>query len=103
MIENQTADIELDNKESNECDSGIDQDSDSDSRQRNEDSDSGSRQRNDDTEGQKGLQRRSPRVRDHQLKVTYQEVKSTSDGRRSNKASSHSNSRGRSPTPGKRD
>ena len=92
MIENQTADIELDNKESNECDSGIDQDSDSDSRQRN-----------DDTEGQKGLHRRLPRVRDHQLKVTYQEVKSTSDGRRSNKASSHSNSRGRSPTPGKRD
>ena len=86
MRENQTADIELDNEESNEYDrnddSGIDQGHD------NRDTDSDSRQSTDDTGGQKGLHRRSPRLKD-QLRVTYQETQSASNGRRSHKANSN--------------
>ena len=96
MRENQTADIELDNGEGNEYDrnddSGIDQGHD------NRDTDSDSRQSTDDTGGQKGLHRRSPRLKD-QLRVTYQETQSASDGRRSHKASSNSNSSSRGSTP----
>ena len=80
---NQTSDIEPDNSE-DEYDRSDDSSEDSGHDNRHTESDH--RQSNDDTEEQGALYRRSPRLK-NQLRVTYQEAQSTSNGRRSHKGS----------------